>query len=69
MIISDAFKCMTYCTIVWDLGWVAEQAHASWLIVPQHGGVVQKALLGDGLSISAKFDITKAIICNGSMQW
>ena len=45
---------------------MAEQLHAVLLVVPQHGGMVQEALLCDSLSISTKLDITKAVVCNGN---
>ena len=40
-----------------------EQLHSPVLVVPQEGGVMQEALLGDGLCITAKLDIAKAVIC------
>ena len=56
----------THRAIVWDLGRMAEQLHAILLVVPQHGGVVQEALLCDSLSIPTKLDITKAVVCNSN---
>lgn len=59
---------LTYCAIIWYLSRMAQQSHAVSLKIPQHGCVVEKALPGNGLSIPAKFDVTKAVICSGSMQ-
>ena len=59
-------KRSTHRTIVWDLGRMAEQLHAVLLVVPQHGGMVQEALLCDSLSIPTELDITKAVVCNSN---
>lgn len=40
-----------------------QQLHALCLVVPEQGCVVQKALLGDGLSVAAELDMSKTIVC------
>lgn len=48
---------------------MTKQAHALLLKIPEHGGVVQEALLSDGLSVPAKLDITKTVICKPECPW
>lgn len=53
----------THCSVIRNLGRMLEQLHSLVLVVPQEGSVMQEALLGDGLRIATKLDITKAVIC------
>ena len=40
-----------------------QQLHALALVVPQQGCVMQKALPGDSLGITAKLDIPETVVC------
>ena len=53
----------THCSVIRNLGRMPEQLHSLVLVVPQERGVMQEALLGDGLCIATKLDIPKAVIC------